>query len=150
MTGSLLNKLLLLPPFSQNALTFRIQMSQKSEKVEISRLKVGFIAAVCLLTAGILYLFQGYNSENNIWIAGLMRVGVLCSALCLALPGKNQKAAWANVSPFVAWGLLIGLIILVRVPLRSFLILIPIVIAALVVGGLLRPKERKRPSNRPK
>ena len=106
-------------------------MPEKSEKVEITRLKVGIISAFCLVMAMVVYFLHG---QNNLWMPGLLRVGVLCAALSLALPGKNQKAAWANVSPMVAWGLLIALIVLTRVQLKFFLILVPIGIAALIVG----------------
>jgi hypothetical protein len=120
-------------------------MNQKSEKVEITRLKVGIIAIICLTLALIVFLVSG---KTNLWMPGLLRVGVLCSAVCLALPGKNQKAAWANVSPTIAWGLLIGLIILTRVRLKFFIILIPLGIAALILGTLFKPKEKQRPQNR--
>ena len=120
-------------------------MSQKSEKVEITRLKVGVISVICLLLSLVVYLVEG---QNNLWMPGLLRVGVLCAAICLALPGKNQEAAWANVSPAVAWGLLIGLILLTRIQLRYFLLLIPLIATALVIGKLFKPAQKKRPENR--
>lgn len=124
-------------------------MSAQQEKVEINRLKVGVISAVCLISALVLYLIRGESLQNDLWLAGLIRVGVLCAAFCLALPGKNQKAAWANVSPTVAWGLLIGLIILVRVPFKAFMVLIPILMIGFVIGKMARPKPKERPDNRP-
>ena len=57
------------------------------------RFGVGVAAAACLLGAGLCYLVR---PDQQLWWAGAMRVGIVMSALWVALPGRKRAAAWAG------------------------------------------------------
>lgn len=73
-----------------------------------------------------------------------MRVGVLLSAIWIALPSRENDPAWANVS---IWNLLGGLLALLlvaklKIPLK---LILPLAVVATVAILLLRPRPKTRP-----
>jgi hypothetical protein len=105
------------------------------QRVPVSRLLVGVIALACLgaaLAIGIV------DKWENLWCAAFVRVGLLMSAFWLALPSKHRDAAWANLSPYTFWGVLIAIFVVAR--WKSAL---PIVIAVLAISVVLRPRKRQ-------
>ncbi len=111
-------------------------------KVEVSRGLVGVIAAACItLALGLMF----WDSWENVWCAAFMRVGMVMSAIWLAMPTAQREAAWANVSPLTLVGLFAALVFVVYSPRRA----LPVVIGALVVGFFLRPRPNHRRRSQP-
>lgn len=112
-----------------------------SGKIEVSRPLVGVIAVVCLLTAIVLWQVP---DSNDMWVAGFMRAGLMTGAVWLALPTKNRKAAWANVSPLALFGGIGGIIVAAARP-KVLLALVPMLIALAIIGKFLRRRPGERP-----
>jgi hypothetical protein len=113
-----------------------------SQSVPLNRTKVGIAAVLCLVVALSLQPWAYDSSNLALWQAALGRVGIVMAALWLALPGRNQPAAWAKLSPRVIGLIVVGLIATSRLSLR---ILLP---GAAVIGLLfllLRPRPKHRP-----
>lgn len=122
-------------------------MSQaKHQKIAVNRPLVGILAVVCLGAAVAIGVAFPDDNTWNLWQGGFMRVGLLLSAFWLALPTRNREAAWANLSPSTFIAVLIVLMALVRFPLR---IMVPLLAVLIVIGLLLRPRDKKRPINHP-
>lgn len=117
------------------------QKRSDSTKIEVNRPLVGVIALVCLLTAIVLWQIP---DSNDMWVAGFMRAGLMTGAVWLALPTKNRKAAWANVSPVALFGG-IGAIILAAARPKVLLALVPLLIALAIIGKFLRRRPGERP-----
>tara|TARA_R110002111_G_scaffold126741_5_gene191487 strand:- start:73482 stop:73841 length:360 start_codon:yes stop_codon:yes gene_type:complete len=116
------------------------------EKIPINRALVGVISVGCLITAGCLHQFVTVEqfAQKVAATGAFMRVGLLMFAFWLALPTRNRDAAWANVSPWVFVGLILGI---VGVAVRPK-IAIPLIVILAVLGFFLRPRDRKRSSRR--
>jgi len=116
-----------------------------THSIPVNRTAVGLIAGSCFAAAVLLAIASLWVPENSslvLWQGGCVRIGLLMGAFWLALPGKNQQAAWANLSPKTLGGLLVAFLLMTRIPLR---VLIP---GGLAVGTLflfLRPRAKKRP-----
>jgi len=114
------------------------------EKITVNRPLVGIIALTCLGTA--LYLFVS-ESEQPMWLAAFVRVGLVMSALWLALPSKNREAAWARMSPKTFAGVSIALFALVARP-QIMKFMLPLLLVIGVLCYVLRPRGKQRPGNR--
>ncbi|MDA0807029.1 MAG: hypothetical protein O2983_00500 [Planctomycetota bacterium] len=110
-------------------------------KVEVNRPLVGVIAAACLVMAGVLWRMP---DSNEMWVAGLMRAGLMTGAFWLALPTKDRPAAWANVSPRTLIGVVGGIIAVAARP-KLVLMYSPVLIVLGVIGFLLKRRSVKRP-----
>lgn len=110
-------------------------------KVEVNRPLVGVIAAACLVMAGVLWQMP---DSNEMWVAGLMRAGLMTGAFWLALPTKDRPAAWANVSPRTLIGIVGGIIAVAARP-KLVLMYSPVLIVLAVVGFVLKRRSVKRP-----
>jgi hypothetical protein len=109
---------------------------------------VGVIALVCVGTSVVLQV-RGFDDKQALMATGaFMRVGLVMAALWLALPTKNRPAAWANMSPWVLWGML-GLIVTIAARPRIALYAIPWLIVLAVIGRVLRPRSKHRPGPGP-
>ena len=116
------------------------------EKITVNRPLVGIIALTCLGIA--LYLFVS-GSNQPLWLGAFVRVGLVMSALWLALPSKNREAAWARMSPKTFAGVSIALFALIARPqIMKFMLPLLLVIGALCY--MLRPRGKQRPGNRPR
>jgi hypothetical protein len=114
------------------------------QKVPVNRTLTGFLTIVCLVS-GIGMLL--YMPEREAVAAALIRVGLLLGAFWLALPTKTREAAWANVSPVALIGVLAGAVAIAVRP-ALFRYLLPLAFALLVVGYVLKPREKRRPNRR--
>lgn len=107
------------------------------QRVTVSRPLVGVITLGCLAAAFGVALV---DSWENLWCGAFARVGLLMGAFWIALPSRHREAAWANLSPYTVGGALVAIFVVAR--WRAAL---PIVIAVVVIGLMLRPKNRGRP-----
>jgi len=112
-------------------------------KVALSRPMVGVLALGCLATAGAIWAIAPDSQETQLWLAGFIRVGLVLSALWIALPTRTREAAWANVSRGTMIGIVLGVIALARLPLR---VLLPLAVAVSIIGFALRPRAKRRPA----
>ncbi|MCA9041666.1 MAG: hypothetical protein KDA65_15040 [Planctomycetaceae bacterium] len=102
---------------------------------------VAVIALLCWGAAGIFYVT---NPESQIFLASSVRIGLVMSAIWLALPSKEQAAAWAKISSKWWVTLGVGLVIgLIRPKLAPGILLL-----FAVIGFLWKPKVQK-PSSQP-
>jgi len=111
--------------------------------VPVNRAAVGLLALGCLVTAVVLTPWTAESSSLAMFQGGLARGGLLAGAVWLAMPGRNQEAAWANLSPATIGGLLLAFVLTWRIPPR---IMIPAAIVVVIAIVMLRPRSRKRPT----
>jgi hypothetical protein len=111
--------------------------------VPVNRGLLGVLAVACLLISVGLAIAQ-LGDQADKWQGAFMRVGVLLSAIWIALPSRENDPAWANVS---IWNLLGGVLALVlvarlRIPLK---LILPLAVVATGAILLLRPRSKIRP-----
>ena len=111
-------------------------------RVQINRTLVGILALICLITAAVIFFVRGHEESWQMWQAAFTRVGLVMSAIWIALPTRDRPAAWANVSGSTFIGILL---VVLAAALPRFRILLPILIVAGIVTVLFRPREKKRP-----
>lgn len=101
---------------------------------------MGIIALVCL--AGALGTWYFARDQDAMVASALLRVGLVMSALWLAMPSSGESVAWSKATPIIA--VAIGAAALTRNAAKF-------VLPALVVGGLamliLRPRPKRRPGS---
>lgn len=114
-------------------------------KVAVSRPMVGVLALACLVIAALIWTMAPDSQETQLWLAGFIRVGLVMSALWIALPTRDREAAWANVSRSTLIGMVLAMLALLRLPFR---IVLPLFITVAVIGYTLRPRAKKRPQTR--
>lgn len=109
-----------------------------AESTSVNKNSVGIAAIACLATAGGFLLFA---PEREGALAAFWRVGLVMSALWLALPRKGEKFAWSSALPMI-----IGAVVLIGVGKNGkvLIALLPLVIVAVVLGLLIRPKPKRR------
>lgn len=118
------------------------------EKITINRTMVGVIALVCVGTSVVLQIHGSEDKQALMATGAFMRVGLVMAALWLALPTKNRPAAWANMSPWVLWGIL-GLVVMIAARPRIALYALPWIIVLTIIGRMLRPRPKHRPGPSP-
>ncbi len=111
--------------------------------IKLSRLRVGLVALGCLALAGILKFGTDPTERNELWTAAFARVGLVMTALWVALPTKRRPAAWADVSPSTLIGFALALLVFARSP-RMLLYALPFMAALAVLNFLLK----RRPTSR--
>lgn len=109
-----------------------------TEKIEINRPLVGILTICCFLGAAAVSVLR---PQEDLWIAGFIRVGLLMGALWLALPTRSRPAAWANVSPATFVGLIVAILLLPRYPR----LILPAMAILLVLHVVLKPRKRTPP-----
>jgi hypothetical protein len=111
--------------------------------VPVNRGLLGVLALICLITSvGLALAHLGDQADK--WQGAFMRVGVLLSAIWIALPSRENDPAWANIS---IWNLLGGLLALLlvaklKIPLK---LILPLAVVATIAILLLRPRPKTRP-----
>jgi len=113
------------------------------QQISVNRTLVGVIAAACLV-AGVAIGFL--DEFTNLWCAAFIRVGLVMGALWIALPTRDRKAAWANVSPVTLVAVLAVAVMLAGRPRVFF----PLLVVAAILWFFVRPRRstRTRPPQR--
>ncbi|MCH2201185.1 MAG: hypothetical protein MK102_04390 [Fuerstiella sp.] len=99
------------------------------------RVLVALLAIGCIVAGVVLLMVGGSDGLAS----AFLRVGLLLGAFWLVLPSKDRPAAWAHVSP---WS--IGLVVVLALILPRVKYYVPVVVAGVVIGWLVRPRNRKR------
>lgn len=117
-----------------------------TEKATLNRPFVGFLALALLGTAAVLWIVQLSSTSDGaglrMWTAACVRVGMLMTALWLALPADGRQAAWAGISKETLIGFVIAAVALARLQLR---VLLPLFVLLVIIGLVLRPRSKARP-----
>jgi len=119
------------------------------EKITINRSLVGILALLCLGAAIAIWLANPDSQNGRLWLAGFVRVGLVMCAFWLALPSRHREAAWANVSPTILIGMVAAILVAALRP-KMARVVIPILFLLAVLSVVLRPREKQRPTSRPK
>ena len=109
------------------------------EKIQINRPLVGLITVGCFIAAGLIWHFR-LDDRNGMWLGGFVRVGILMSTFWLALPTKTRPAAWARVSPWTFFGIILAAFLSTRIKLPVLIPLIAVIVAASFV---LKPRAQR-------
>lgn len=107
--------------------------------VTINRSLVGWLALACWISAGV---SLGFDAEGvPLWQAVSTRVGLVLTALWMALPKDGRLGNWANVSMTTLIAIVAAIFVAARNPWRT----IPIILAVAAVARMLRPRDKPRP-----
>ncbi len=99
------------------------------------RLIIGVSGAACLVISAAMWF--GLPAHDGVR-AALMRVGLVMSALWLALPPQGRNVAWTKAVPII-----VGLVILIVASRKAFLALLPLVVVVALAALFVRPRGRR-------
>ena len=111
----------------------------ENQKVTINRGLVGWLALASLLGAGASFVFEG--EDVNVWQGIFTRVGIVLTALWMALPKDGTLGNWANVSVTTLIAIVAAIFVVARNPRQS----VPVLLAVAAIGRFLRPRDKPRP-----
>ena len=111
-------------------------MPEAPPKQGVNKILVGAIALGCLAIAAGLWAI---DSEQAGLLAAFWRIGLVMSALWLALPKKGEAFAWERAVP-----LIVGAIIVIAVGRRALPIALPILIVIALAAVFIRPRPKRR------
>ncbi len=112
----------------------------ENQTVTINRAMVGVLAIACLIGAGAAFLYE--DDDVNMWRGIFTRVGLVLTALWMALPKDGTLGKWANVSMTTLIGIMVAIFMIARNP-RQY---VPLMLAVAAIGRFLRPREKNRPT----
>ena len=110
----------------------------------IRKLLVGILALGCLVSAAGLFLFSA-DGKGNPATAVAMRLGIMLSALWLALPASGANIGWEKAMPAI---IAVMVVLAFARNLKFLVYAIPIALVVGVVAAFIRPKSRRRPPRR--
>ena len=113
-----------------------------TQPVTINRGLVGCLALGCLIGAAASFVYE--TEEVNVWQSAFTRVGIVMTALWMALPRDGRLGSWANVSLSTIIGI-VGAIFFVSNKPKQLLTILPILLGVAAIGFFLRPREKQRP-----
>ena len=130
---------------SHNRAMSNADPTPESRQIPINRPLVGIIALVCLVAA--IGLRIGYSGDTNkeLWVTAFGRAGLVMSALWIALPSGQRKAAWANVSPMTLLGLGLAIFAIAARP-AIILRMLPVFGVLGAIAYYLRPRPKAKDS----
>jgi hypothetical protein len=109
-------------------------MAQRS--VAVNRTLAGLLAIGCGIAGVVLCVTRGIEDPLG---AGFIRIGVVLGALWVAMPTRTREAAWARVSPWAVVGVVLAAVVFVK----HLRILLPMALAIVIVGYVLRPRSSR-------
>jgi hypothetical protein len=112
----------------------------ENQTVTVNRTLVGVLAIACLIGAAAAFLYE--DDDVNMWRGIFTRVGLVLTALWMALPKEGTLGKWANVSLTTLIGITLAIFMVARNP-RQY---VPLMLAVAAVGRFLRPREKARPA----
>ncbi len=111
----------------------------ENQTVTINRRLVGVLALASLIGAGAAFFYE--EDEVNMWRGIFTRVGLVLTALWMALPKDGTLGKWANVSITTLIGIMVAIFMVARNP-RQY---VPLMLAVAAIGRFLRPRDKARP-----
>lgn len=103
----------------------------------INKPLVGIIGLVCLISAGVCWVFFPDQSSA---LSACVRVGVVMTALYFALPKPGEQVRWGRLIPVIA-----GSIVVIALAKKMILVILPMLIILGILLALLRPRAKQRP-----
>ncbi len=103
----------------------------------INKPLVGIIGLVCLISSAICFAFFPEQTSAQ---SATLRVGVVMSALFLALPKSGEHVRWERLTP-----IFIGVVLLVVFAKRMILVILPLLAVIGILQTFLRPRPKERP-----
>jgi hypothetical protein len=111
-------------------------MTERS--VAVNRTLAGLLSIACGIAGIVLCATRGIDDPLG---AGCIRIGVVLGALWAAMPTRTREAAWARVSPWAIVGVVLAAVLFVK----HLRILLPMALAIIIVGYVLRPRSSRTP-----
>lgn len=111
------------------------------EKIPVNRTAIGVLAGLMLFAAAVMWAMGATQGSAGMWQAGCVRVGLVLTAIWIAMPTRNREAAWAHISVGTLLGIGVALFALMRLPLR---IVLPAFVLVATIGIFLRPRQKRR------
>lgn len=108
-----------------------------SQPEPINKPLVGVIGLVCLCASAVCFIwFPDQTSAQS----ATLRIGVVMTALFLALPKSGEHVRWERLAPII-----VGSVVLIALTKRMILIILPMIIIIGILMTLFRPKTKPRP-----
>ena len=123
-----------------NATTFSRAAVSENQTVTINRTLVGVLALTCLIGAVAAFFYE--EDDVNMWRGIFTRVGLVLTALWMALPKDGALGKWANVSLTTLIGIMAAIFMVARNP-RQY---VPLLLVVAAIARFLRPREKARPT----
>lgn len=98
---------------------------------------VGIIGLVCLISSAVCFLFFPEQTSAQ---SATLRIGVVMTALFLALPKAGEQARWERLAPVI-----IGAIVLMALAKKMVVVILPLLILIGILLTLFRPRPKQRP-----
>ena len=102
--------------------------------VAVNRVLAGGLSIICGIAGVVLCVTRGIDDPIG---AGFIRVGLVLGALWFAMPSGSREAAWARISPWAV----VGIVLVAVFVVQRLRFLLPIALALLAVGYMLRPRK---------
>ena len=109
---------------------------QNSEN-RVNRSLIGIAALVCVASAGGLWLFA---PDSNVALAAFWRVGLVMSALWMAMPRTGESIAWGRAVPII-----LAVVLLMVVTRNAAKFAVPLAILVILATLVLRPRPKRGP-----
>lgn len=103
----------------------------------INKPLVGIIGLVCLISSAICYVFFYEQTSAR---SAFLRIGIVMTALFLALPKAGETVRWERLVPII-----VGSVVLITLTKRMILVALPVIIVVGVLLSILRPRSKPRP-----
>lgn len=103
---------------------------------------MAILAGVCLGLAGFLW---GFVPEQDAMMAAFWRIGLVLSALWLALPAGETQVAWSIATP-----LIVGTALTVGISRnsRALIVVVPLILAIVFLAVAFRRPNKRGPRRR--
>lgn len=103
----------------------------------INKPLVGAIGLVCLCASAVCFLWFPEQTSAQ---SATLRIGIVMTALFLALPKSGEHVRWERLAPIIA-----GSIVLVALTKRMILVILPMLVIIGILLTLFRPRSKPRP-----
>jgi hypothetical protein len=108
-----------------------------SKPEPINKPLVGIIGLVCLIASAVCW---AYFPEQTSAQSAFLRIGIVMSALFLALPKAGEHVRWERLAPII-----VGSVVLIALTKRMILVILPLLLVIGIALTIFRPKPKPRP-----
>ena len=108
-----------------------------SQPEPINKPLVGVIGLVCLCASAVCFIwFPDQTSAQS----ATLRIGVVMTALFLALPKSGEHVRWERLAPII-----IASVVIIGLAKKMTLVILPMLVVIGILLTLFRPKSKPRP-----